>query len=115
MMRVYMIHKYYGLIDEPRVVACVSTKEEMEKIISDIKQKEPGIGIGYRVWGIKTLFPGYHEYLVSCVDGVWQAEEIYDIPLTLCPQIKLPNKEGVLIYEKGQAEAIEAAKSKLKC
>ena len=30
-MRVYMIHKYYGLLGEPRVVACVSTKEEMEK------------------------------------------------------------------------------------
>ncbi len=87
----------------------------MEKIISDIKQKEPGIGIGYRVWGIKTLFPGYHEYLVSCVNGVWEAEEIYDIPLTLCPQIKMPNKEGVLIYEKGPEEAIEVAKNKFKC
>ena len=109
MMKVYIIDKYYGLTDSPRPYACVGSKEQMDELIKDLKEKEPEAHTVYRIVKIKNLSPDKSEYLVKEENGMWTAKYIYDLPVRLCPQIEI-EEDGYLVYESSPEAAIEEAK-----
>ena len=109
MMRVYIIDKFYGLTDSPRPYACVGSKEQMDELIKDLKEKEPDAHTVYRIIKIKNLSPDKADYLVKEENGEWAAKYVNDLPVRLCPQIEI-NEEGYLVYESSPEAAIEVAK-----
>ena len=109
MMRVYIINKLYELADNPRPYACVRSKEQMDELIKDLKEKEPEAHTVYRIVKIKNLSPDKGEYLVKEENGEWTAKYVNDLPVRLCPQIEI-NEEGYLVYESSPEAAIEEAK-----
>ncbi len=111
-MKVYIIDKFYELADPPRPYACVSSTEQMEAIIKELKAIEPEAHTVYRIAEIKTLSPDKGEYLISEENGEWTAKQVCDLPLTLCPQIRI-EEEGYLVYESSPEAAIEAAKRRM--
>ena len=104
-----MIHKYYGLTDSPRPYACVSSKEQMEDLLKELKEKEPEAHTVYRIIKIKNLSPDKADYLVKEENGEWTAKYVNDLPVRLCPQIEI-NEKGYLVYESSPEAAIEEAK-----
>ena len=109
MMKVYIIDKFYGLTDSPRPYACVSSKEQVDELIKDLKEKEPDAHTVYSMVKIKTLSPDKAEYLVKEENGMWTAKYVNDLPVRLCPQIEI-KEEGYLVYESSPEAAIEEAK-----
>lgn len=108
-MKVYIINKFYGLTDSPRPYACVSSKEQMEEVIKELKEREPEVLTVYRIVKIKNLSPNKAEYLVKEENGMWTAKYVNDLPVRLCPQIEI-EEEGYLVYESSPEAAIEEAK-----
>lgn len=109
MMKVYIIDKYYGLTDSPRPFACVSSREQMEEAIKELKEKDPDAHVVYRIVKIKALSPDKAEYLVKEENGMWTAKYVNDLPVRLCPQIEI-KEDGYLVYESSPEAAIDEAK-----
>ncbi len=109
MMRVYIIDKFYGLTDSPRPCGCVSSKEQMNELIKELKEREPEVLTVYRIVKIKNLSPDKAEYLVKEENGMWTAKYVNDLPVRLCPQIEI-KEDGYLVYESSPEAAIDEAK-----